>query len=154
LWIDEKIYEKGLTNIHNKAKSSQPSIEKRLLENGVRKHIDPIIAESAEPKSNRELTDVGFNIIPIRKPKNSILTGISILNRYKVNVTERSLNLKKEINNYKWKWDDEQDKPLNIPIDLWNHLLDAARYWALFYLIGVVNIQNKKRKISKAALGF
>ena len=150
IWIDEKIYETGLTNIINDRKRDQPSIEQRMIECNIRKGIDTIIAENAEPKSNRELQQVGFNIIPT-KNKN-IKTGIDILTRYRVNVTEKSINLKREVENYKWKWDKDNDKATNVPIDNWNHLIDAIRYWSLHYLIGV--LRNRKRNINKAALGF
>jgi phage terminase large subunit len=152
IWINELVYEKGLTSIINKAKPGQPSIEQRLLEHKVRKKYDPIVAESADPRINVELSLAGFNILPIKNK--SIKTGIAILKRYRVNVTESSLNIKKEINNYKWKWDDDLDKPLNEPVDLWNHALDAIRYWALYYLIKSIQMQSKRNITSKAQLGF
>lgn len=153
IYVRELVYEKGLTSIINRSKPGQPSIEQRLIEHGVRKKLDPIVAESADPRLNAELSLAGFNIIPVKNK--SIKTGIAILKRYRVNITEDSLNIKREKNNYRWKWDHELDKPLNEPIDLWNHAIDSIRYWGLRYLIGSVELQQNKRKYtSKAQLGF
>lgn len=153
LWLDELFYEKGLTNVINPNKPDQPSIEQRFVELGIRKHIDPIIAESAEPKSNRELQNAGYNITPVLKRPDSVRAGINILKRYRVNVTERSLNIKKERNNYKWKFDFAENRYLNEPEDKWNHTIDSARYWALKYLVRPSDYQGKIIT-NKAALGF
>lgn len=53
--------------------------------------------------------------------------GIQILKQFKIYVTKRSLNLKKELSNYVWK-KDKEGKALNMPIDMWNHGIDAVRY--------------------------
>ena len=45
---------------------------------------------------------------------------------YKIVVTPNSLNLQKELNNYAWS-----DKKAGIPIDEYNHLIDAIRYVVL-----------------------
>ena len=66
-----------------------------------------------------------------KKGPDSILHGIEILQRYKWNVTSRSLNVIKELRNYQWKTDKQSGKQLNIPIDGFNHALDAVRYVAL-----------------------
>jgi phage terminase large subunit len=34
----------------------------------------------------------------------------------------------KEIRNYKWEQDKLTGKPINVPIDAFNHALDALRY--------------------------
>jgi phage terminase large subunit len=52
------------------------------------------------------------------------------LKGYKLNVTQRSSNLRKELNSYKW----EQNRDgvlLNKPVDFMNHAIDALRYVAL-----------------------
>jgi hypothetical protein len=45
-------------------------------------------------------------------------------------VTRRSVNLVRELKNYKWK-EDASGKPMNIPIDRFNHAIDAIRYACL-----------------------
>jgi phage terminase large subunit len=89
-----------------------------------------LIADSAEPKSIREIQNQGWNIYPANKGPDSIKSGIDVLQRYKINVTADSLNLIKELRNYKWK-QDKDGKQLNEPIDHYNHLIDPLRYVAL-----------------------
>lgn len=121
LWADEILYETGLTN---------PAICKKLddLKYERRKEI---IADSSEPKSIAEIKQLGFKIEGAQKGPDSILNGIDILKRYHINVTRRSVNLRKELNNYKWKVDKLTGKTLNEPVDVFNHLIDPLRYVAL-----------------------
>ena len=42
-------------------------------------------------------------------------------------VTSRSVNLIRELRNYKWK-EDKNGKQLNEPVDSFNHAIDAMRY--------------------------
>ena len=50
---------------------------------------------------------------------------------------EGSVNVIKEFRNYRWK-QDKDGKSLNIPIDIFNHSIDASRY-AITYLLGSQN---------------
>jgi len=120
LWVKEHIYETGLTN---------PDICKRMQSLGLSKGRE-LIADSAEPKSIKEIQNQGWNIFPATKGADSIKSGIDVLQRYKINVTADSLNLIKELRNYKWK-QDKDGKQLNEPIDHQNHLIDPLRYVAL-----------------------
>ena len=43
---------------------------------------------------------------------------------YELVITEDSHNLSKELSNYIWN-----DKKAGVPIDDFNHLIDAARYY-------------------------
>jgi len=45
----------------------------------------------------------------------------------KISVTKRSINLIKEYRNYLWRTD-KDGKILNVPEDIFNHLMDALRY--------------------------
>lgn len=120
LYFDELVYETGLTN---------PDIFKRLQEIGFNRAKE-IIADSAEPKSIVELQRMGLRVTPAVKGADSVVQGIDVLKRYKIYVTRRSVNLRKELSNYKWKIDRLSGKPLNVPIDIFNHLIDPARYVA------------------------
>lgn len=123
LWTDLEIYDVGLTN---------PMIAEKAREAGITK-ANQIIADSAEPKSIEELRNAGLWIIPTVKGKDSIMVGIDILHRYKWNVTRRSIGLIEELQSYKWK-KDRDGKKTNIPIDKYNHAIDATRYFALMRL--------------------
>jgi phage terminase large subunit len=125
--IDEVIYSKGLLNsdLNNLFKQHQVGRE-------------PIYADSAEPKSIDELRKYGHNVIGAIKGKDSVIFGIDILQGYQMLVTKRSTNLKEELTKYSWTKDKETLK--NVPLDAWNHCLDALRYLAMSKL-------NKPAKI-------
>ena len=120
IYLNELIYEQGLTN---------GDIAALLGQYGVDKYIE-IIADSAEPKSIEEIRRFGFNIKPAHKGPDSINNGIDILKRHVIHVTKQSINLIKELNNYKW-FTDKNNNKLNKPVDMFNHALDAVRYVAL-----------------------
>lgn len=117
LYFQELIYETGLTNrdIHHKLQSL--GFDKRT----------EIFGDSAEPKSIKELQLFGWNIKPTAKGADSVMAGIDMLKRYRLNVTKGSVNLIKEFRNYKFV-EDYNGKVLNKPIDAFNHAIDAARY--------------------------
>lgn len=131
LWVHEHVYEKGLEN---------PQIAKLIKGIGCTK-TSSIVAESAEPKSISEINSFGLNLEPVQKGSDSLNVGIDILRRYKINITKESTNVIKEVRNYKWKVD-KNGKPMNVPIDLWNHSIDALRYVALNKL----QLKPKQRK--------
>lgn len=133
LWLDEQIYERGLTNVINPLRPDKRSIEGLLIELGVPPSAT-IWADSAEPKSITEIQDRGFEVHPVEKGQDSVRSGIDILLRYNINITERSINAIKEKNNYKWKVDPRTGLPTNVPVDAWNHFWDAVRYWAYMEL--------------------
>ncbi len=120
LWIDEVLYETGLTNT---------DIAARLLNAGISKSTE-IVADSAEPKSIEELRRLGWNVTGAKKGADSVKNSIDILKRYKINVTRQSVNMRNELGRYKWKID-RSGKALNEPVDSWNHLIDPLRYVAL-----------------------
>lgn len=124
LWIDQIIYETGLTN---------PDLS-RLFEKAGLRTSDEIIADSSEPKSIQELHAKGWNVKGVVKGKDSINFGITTLKEYKINVTERSLLFKPEIENYVWRQDEQTGVYLNEPVDDFNHGWDAIRYVALMKL--------------------
>ncbi len=126
IYMDELTYETGLTNVENANKPEQDNIERHLIRHGITKS-DEIIADSAEPKSIRDLRNNGWNVHPARKGVDSIRHGIATMNRYPLNITKRSGNFAKEQRNYKWA-EDADGKLLQKPIDAWNHCWDASRY--------------------------
>ena len=63
-----------------------------------------------------------------------IKEDIREIQNYEMIVDPSSSNLKRELNNYIWN-----DKKASIPIDDWNHLLDAMRY-------GYRRLTSKRRK--------
>lgn len=121
LYINELIYQTGLTNSDIITKMKELKVSDRLS----------IVADSAEPKSIEDLFRGGFRMIkPANKGKDSILNSIDTLKQFKLNVTKNSTNLIKELRSYVWVRDKE-GKLLNQPIDFNNHAIDALRYVAL-----------------------
>lgn len=79
-----------------------------------------IISESADPRLVDEIYNAGLDIKPVKKFAGSINAGIMKMQQYKIHVTSKSTNLRKEFNNYTWR-QDKEGKWLNEPIDMWNH---------------------------------
>ncbi|HCO68324.1 MAG TPA: terminase, partial [Dysgonomonas sp.] len=97
-----------------------------LYEKGIPRQT-PVIADSAEPKSIREIRSMGWLVEGADKGKDSIDLGLSLLNRYVKHVTASSLNIISEYRNYRWQTD-ENGYPTNRPADKYNHAVDAQRY--------------------------
>jgi phage terminase large subunit len=118
--VHELMYSTGLTN---------QDIAEHLRKLGIGRSW-PIIADSAEPKSIEEVHRLGFNIHPATKGADSIRNSIDILKRQPLLVTRESTNLIKELRNYTWDTD-RTGASLGVPIDRYNHAIDAVRYVAL-----------------------
>lgn len=124
LWIDELLYARGYDNL---------MITNYLASSGVG-HDIPIVADCAEPKSIREIASQGWRIEPAQKGKDSVRTGIAILNRYRKHISARSKNIIDEYHSYRWQTNEFGDAT-NIPVDRYNHAIDAQRYVCLNKLI-------------------
>lgn len=120
LWIDEKIYSTGLTNL---------DIVQRARAEGVTR-ADMIIADCAEPKSIAEIQASGMWCVPSVKGADSIVVGLDILRRYRLHVTRRSKGIIENLKTYKWQ-KDRDGRETNQPQDRNNHGIDAVRYVAL-----------------------
>lgn len=117
IYVFDELYEKGLTN---------NMIYQRVVGMGYNK--EKITGDSAEPKSIQELRDLGINgMRKARKGKDSINNGIQFLQNFEIVVHPRCVNFLTEISNYMWD-EDKFGKKLNVPIDDFNHLMDAMRY--------------------------
>ncbi len=120
LVLDEIFYKTGMLNSDISRAYASANINPN----------DEIIADSAEPKSIEELYRAGWNIHPAEKGKDSVNFGIDLMKERKILITKRSVNLIKELRNYQWKTD-KTGKSLNIPVDDFNHGIDAVRYVVL-----------------------
>jgi phage terminase large subunit len=117
IYVDECIYHHGLSPGQLSDKISKVA------------HMrDLIVADYAEARMVYELSKK-FNIKKAVKGSGSIIEGIKLIQDYELVVTETSVNLIKELNNYIWL-----DSKSNTPIDDWCHLIDALRYYVLFML--------------------
>ena len=117
LYEYDEFYEKGLTN---------RAIADRIIDLGYRK--EKITADSAEPKSIAELKGYGLKRIEgAKKGKDSINNGIQWIQDLEIIIHPRCVNFITEISNYTWDTDKFGTR-LNVPIDDFNHLMDAMRY--------------------------
>ena len=123
LYVDELCYRRGYDNT---------MIARLLKDEGCNAYTD-IVADSAEPKSIREINAFGLNCKPVTKSPDSILNGIQVLQRYKLHVTQRSIGTINELRNYSWK-QDVNGNYQNKPIGIFDHAMDALRYVGLTYL--------------------
>ena len=116
LFVFDEMYEKGLSN-------------KRIADTvqGMGYGKERITADSAEPKSIDELKSLGLRVKAATKGKDSIKNGIQWIQDLEIIIHPRCVNFITEISNYTWDTDKFGTK-LNVPIDDFNHLMDAMRY--------------------------
>lgn len=166
LYIEELVYEKGLTN-----KMLMRAVHKALL------HLDKEasyrqyakdggeltfqewdleglftaseettkgLCDGASPKDVYELQEIvaqeqwPYQIVGV-KNKTEILTGIDWLEDLDIYIVEESENVIEEFEGYEWK-KDEEGQATPVPIDKNNHAIDAIRY-ACHDWIGQGNVQ-------------
>ena len=94
-----------------------------------------ITGDSADPKSIDELRGLGLRIRGAAKGKDSVNNGIQFIQNFQIIIHPRCVNFLTEISNYTWEKDKFGTK-LNVPIDDFNHLLDAMRYALEKFIIG------------------
>ena len=118
IWVFDEMYKPGMSN---------EAIYAEVARMGYAK--ERITADSAEPKSIDRLRDLGMqHIRKARKGRDSIKYGIDYLQDFHIIVHPRCVNFLTEISNYTWDTDSKTGKKLNVPIDDFNHLMDAMRY--------------------------
>tara|TARA_R110000803_G_scaffold6296_4_gene20431 strand:+ start:1284 stop:2330 length:1047 start_codon:yes stop_codon:yes gene_type:complete len=86
-----------------------------------------IIGDLAEGRLIEELQDKGQNIERCKKGAGSIVFGINLIKQFDVIVDPSSKELIEELNNYAWL-----GKKDGVPMDDFNHLIDAWRYAATY----------------------
>lgn len=128
-YIRERCYQTHMQNRH---------IIENLQEDKVGRRVE-IFADCAEPKSIQDIIDGGFNVTacdkdaPVKSDK--LKFQLQWMQGWKLFVTKDSLNLIDELRNYTWAKDNDSNLT-SVPIDKFNHLLDAMRYalWTKFGL--------------------
>ncbi len=115
LYLDEVLYQKGLSN---------KQIADVILN---RPRRVPVVADSAEPKSNDELRAYGITVLDADKGKDSVNNGIQLVKEQEIFVTRRSTNIIKEQRSYMWM-KNKNDVVINEPSPIFNHHMDGIRY--------------------------
>ena len=111
MYWDEKIYKEG-----NSFEQLKELIGQHCNRN------DQIIADCADARMIAQLSKY-FNIKGVNKKKWTISEALKMMQDYEHIMTEESTNLAKEFSNYVWN-----DKKAGLPIDDFDHLIDAGRY--------------------------
>lgn len=124
IYVWDELYEKGLSN---------RKIFENITSMGYAK--ERITADSAEPKSIDELRGYGLRVSGATKGKDSINNGIQFIQDFEIIIHPRCVNFLTEISNYTWDKDKFGIK-LNIPVDDFNHLMDAMRYALERFIVG------------------
>ncbi len=105
----------------------------RLNNLGIDKY-DEIYCDAAEPKTIEELARHGFNAKPANK---DVTEGIRAVKGTPLFIQQDSVNLLKELKNYRWKTDRNGNK-LDAPVKFNDHILDGLRY-AIFSKLTIID---------------
>lgn len=130
LYLDEEYFQRFKT-IPDVLKDWEGKIDKRR-----------VMFCDHRPGQIKELKDAGYKATKAQKGKDSIIDGLNLMKGYRIHVTARSENLKKELRRYKWLTSPEGETLDKQPIDQYNHAIDGARYGIYSYLF------KPKREIS------
>lgn len=120
IWLDEVLFRKGMLNEDIAAVLKAENAKA------------PIYADSAEPKTNADISRYGFNVTGSYKATKKA-EQLQLIKGYKLKVTKRSLNIIRELRGYTWQKDKNGDL-LNEPIGVQDHTMDAFRYGVFPYL--------------------
>lgn len=126
LYWKEELYESGL---------STDELHKKIQKVGDKL----IIGDNAALRTIKDLEKKGMNIKSVVKGK--VVDDIKALMDYRLIIDPESYNLERELNSYIWL-----DKKGEVPIDDFNHLIDAGRYGTMVHL--KVNTRRGHRHVA------
>ena len=113
--------------------------ETDMLSSAIANRLKPfsmkVFADSQDPRLIQEIKNRGVNIYPVDKFPGSIKAGIDKIKDMEFFVTERSYNIITELRKYVWD-KDKDGNYINEPVDEYNRLMDAIRYYVLGCLLG------------------
>ena len=124
-WLEEMIYEAGLTN---------QQLARKSINLGVDSNADTYW-DSAEPKSIQELCDAGLNAKPCEKGPDSVRAGIDFLQTKTIHIIDGSENVIREQKSY-IRRKDKDGNYLPEPIKINDHAMSAARYGIYTHMKG------------------
>lgn len=117
LYIHEICYESPLSSINTVQAFKLNGIDGRT----------EVYCENDED-AVRDLRKHGMMALLARKGQGSVKGGIKKVKEFDVYYTESSVNLHRERQKYLWTKDRLTGKVTNVPVDAFNHLMDAIRY--------------------------
>lgn len=116
IYLEQSLYKKGLLN----SQIATHIAKDKQLSNNI------IICDSSEPKTIAELRGYNFPILPVKKYKDSVIGGLQIMQDYELYVIGEELQY--EFQQYCYQ-KDKDGNSIGVPIDNFNHGIDAARYF-------------------------
>lgn len=119
IYLDEILYESGLTGHDISKRLKQLSIDRRAY----------IYCDTGGGGvvAIEEMRREGLKVRKAKKGQGSVNDGIDLIKQHEILITERSKNIIKEIRNFKWK-EDRQGRVTTTPVDGNDHAMDAMRY--------------------------
>ena len=118
LWLEQKVYQTGLTN---------PDLSEAMEAVDIRKGIDDLVGDNAEPKTIQELRNLGWIIRPGDKGRDYKRAAALFLQSKRIHALENSPDLHRELATWSWK-QDKEGHVLPIVADGNDHLIDAVIY--------------------------
>ena len=91
--------------------------------------IYPIYADSARPETISFMRSKHYNVLAAEKWNGSVEDGIQYLRSFScIHIHERCKAIVEEFDLYQYKVDRQTGEVLRIPVDKFNHYIDAIRY--------------------------
>lgn len=115
-WVEELIYEIGLTN---------PMLAEKVKAHGADEGDS--YWDSSEPKSIQELNYLGINAKPAQKGPDSVRAGIDFLQSKTIHIIDGSENIVNEQKAYVRKQDKDGNNLIE-PVKFNDHAMDGTRY--------------------------
>lgn len=101
------------------------------------------IVDSAQASLIADMHSKGFFVKAAEKPPNSVIAGINQVKSFNLYITNDSINIAQELNNYSYK-EDKYGRMVDDVIKTYDHALDAIRYGVFTY--GYKNWQTKENQ--------
>lgn len=119
LYVQSLVYKRGIT---------VDDLEPLMEDIGLERRKDRIVYDVAGKLEGKMLERRGWYMIECEKGKGSIIAGITRVKKYNLHIVKDGGEVvEHELLNYMWE-KDRNDKSLDVPIDDFNHALDAVRY--------------------------
>ena len=84
--------------------------------------------DSAEPDRIKMWKKAGYRARPVHKEQNSVKAQIDWLKGRKIHIDPSCVNFIKEIEQWKWKFDDKRSEYLDEPVPFFDDAMASLRY--------------------------
>jgi len=119
VWLKEVICASGLTN---------QELSTTMDSEGMVRHRDLVVADSAEPKSIKELRELGWQVKGADKSRDGKHAAAQFLRGLVIHLLKGSTELIAEFGTWCWQSDRRTQKLLPVPVDGNDHGIDATIY--------------------------